>query len=245
MSRILDIGYKLIISIQRAYTITDRDPIPKWLAMKMVARSLLELGYSRDDFEFIFTPFYGTQTELFYHFDMMPHKDEIIAVASSNPDVHNLFPSIDVITQRDVFGFEGEQFEDRSWGEALRRSVKDDDYNYFKEFAAIGVEKILTFDEIKRTYGQPNIEFVSGVIKVKLDTSSMDEMPTAISCEVMRYCSPEESIVQCIDEHFDSCQIVDAYQRDSVIKLNNKNMYLSYVKTELDCGNETIYFKLI
>ncbi len=44
IARVLHLGYFVKISLQRSYTITKRDPLPKWLVMKMVAQSLPVIG---------------------------------------------------------------------------------------------------------------------------------------------------------------------------------------------------------
>jgi serine/threonine protein kinase len=143
MSRLMDLGGHVAIAISRAYTITSRDPIPKWLVMKMVAQSLLDAGYPKENFDFFLTPFYSTAQEKQMHFKMMPIKGDIIAVASSNPDIHEMFSGEDIIEQKDLFGAEGEKFDPMSWGEILRHAVVSNDKDLFDKYAASGVEKIL------------------------------------------------------------------------------------------------------
>jgi hypothetical protein len=236
MSKILDLGYKLIISIQRAYTITDRDPIPKWLVMKMVARSLINLGYSEEDFQIFLTPFYRTDQELKTHFAMMPGK-KIVATASSNSDIHGLF-SGPLIKQEHVFcKLHNDRFVPKSWGEMLRSAVKDNDYALFKNYVANGVEEILSFEELRAQYGIPPIEFVPGIVKAVVDDQ--------ISIRVSRYSTPEESLVKRINELSNGCKMIDPYAKHSVLKLNGKRMKLSYERIEFDGENELIHFKLI
>ncbi len=80
--------------------------------------------------------------------------ENIIAIASSNPKVVEKFYDYDIICQKDVLGFENEKYTDLSWGEFIRNAVKDNVYETFKMYAAAGVEKILTFEEIKSIYNQ-------------------------------------------------------------------------------------------
>jgi serine/threonine protein kinase len=236
MSRILDLGYKLIISIQRAYTITDRDPLPKWLVMKMVARSLINLGYSEKDFQFFLTPFYRTDQELKTHFAMMPVK-KIVATASDNSSIHELFSS-PLIKQEHVFcKLHDDRFVPKSWGEMLRNAVKNNDYALFKNYAANGVEEILSFEELQAGYGIPPIEFVPGIVKVVVDDQ--------ISTRVSKYSTPEESLVKRMNELTLGCKMIDPYSKHSVLELNGKEMKLSYERIEFDGENEMIHYKLI
>jgi serine/threonine protein kinase len=250
MSRILDLGYKLIISIQRSYTITDRDPIPKWLVMKMVARSLMNLGYSKEDFKFFLTPFYETDQELRMHFVMMPEKEKIVSVASSNADVHYLFKDMPILEQRHVFCTSAnDKFKSKSWGELLRKSIKDGDYEIFRHFVANGVEEILSFEELRSKYGIPQIEFVPGVIKAIVNDQ--------ICAVVSKYSTPEESLIRRINEIHslslprfcrrlgNDCKMIDPYCKDSVLELNGKKVFLSYGSTAFDGENEIIYYDLL
>ena len=168
ISRFLEMGFSVKIALSRAYTITQKDPLSKWIVMKMIAQSLIQRGFSAENFEFMLTPFYETDDEMKMHFLMMPKREEVIGVASSNPDVWRLFPDKPLFDQQSVFGVENEMYVDKSWGEIVRKAVREDDYATFNEYAAKGVEKILSFSEIQKYYGKPEIEFVEGSVKVVL-----------------------------------------------------------------------------
>jgi len=246
MSRILDLGYKLIISIQRSYTITDRDPIPKWLVMKMVAQSLLNLGYSKESFKIFLTPFYKTDRELRMHFATMPRIEKVITVASSNSDVHALFPNMEmpIIEQQHVFCTEydgGSEFIPKSWGEIIRNAVKNDDYKTFQQYVAGGVERILSFEEIRAMYGRPAIEFVPGIVIAALTVTGDPILTTRVS----KYLTPEESLIQEINNTDDVCKMIDPYSKNSVVRWNDDMVQLSYTKTEFKDDNEIIYFDLL
>jgi len=242
MTRILDLDYKLIVSIQRSYSITDRDPLPKWFVMKMVAQSLMAYGYPRESFKIYLTPFYQTPEEVSMHFAMLPEmENNIVAVASNNEAVLKLFPDLPNILQRDVLGLEGEEFIPRSWGEILRGSVKDNDYAVFKEFAAIGVEKVLTFEEIKRLYLETPVAVPSKSVRVVLLSETNREI-TSVS--VRKYTTPEEALVKLFNDSDQICEMVDLYSKDSRIKLDGQDFLLHYEKTEFD-GSINIFFKLL
>ncbi|MBU1180358.1 protein kinase [Patescibacteria group bacterium] len=241
ISRLIELGFHVIISIQRSYTITERDPIPKWLVMKMVGQSLLDRGFSEKDFSFILTPYYNTRQELQMHFAMMPGMEKVIGVASSNPDVHELFSCHNILGQKAVFAFEGQEYEDLSWGEIVRGAARDRDYKTFKEYAAGGVEEILSFDKIRKMYGKPPIEFVPGVVRVVL-TDAVGKI--IVKGRVFRYSDTEKSLIWHVNRSGHNAQIIGAYNRDTVVRMDGCQKYLKYLKTEFDGEDENIYFVL-
>lgn len=190
MTTILDMGFKLIISIQRSYTLTRKDPIPKWLVLQMISRTLLELGYPEESFKFYLTPFYKTDKELLMHFSMMP--ESINFAASSNESIIKIFGEY-TIQQKDVLGFENQKYTDKSWGEILRSAIDNNNYQLFKEFAAIGVEKVLSFEKIKEYYhNSPEIHFIYSN-NVFVNLYGLDN-ELIVSTKVSRYSTPEKCL---------------------------------------------------
>jgi serine/threonine protein kinase len=243
MSRILDLGYKLIVSIQRSYTSTERDPVPKWLVMKMVAQSLLDLGYPKDSFKFFLTPFYKTRPETKMHFGMLPGIEDVVAVASSNESVHELFEEYSIIEQKHVFGSENECYTDLSWGEIIRASVQENDYTIFQKYVATGVEKICSFEELRRIcLNRPEIPFVEGKVKVRL----IDEKNSQIAeGRVFKYLTPEESLIKHFDDETHNHQIKDPYSKDTSILFRGLERKLSYIQMQITDQDEIITFKLL
>ncbi len=238
--RLLELGYHVTISLQRSYTITDRDPIPKWLVMKMITLSLLEYGFGNESFHFIFTPFYETDQEMHMHFAMLPERQNIIGVASSNPSVKKLFGGFPLFEQSTVFGIEKEEYRDRSWGEILRKSVKDNDYDTFKEYAAYGVEEVVSFEDLQTIYAKTTIDFVPGVVRVVLKKG------VEIICKgkVLRYGSPEESIVYHCNRSGVAATLGDTDKKQSTLSIENDTYPLIYEYMTFDGTNETIYYRI-
>jgi hypothetical protein len=235
ITRLLQLGFYVVISLQRSYTITKRDPLPKWLVGKMVVRSLFDLGFTADDFEIIFTPYYETSQEMSMHFGLMPDWEKVIAVASSNPDIPRQFPECAIFDQKTVFGTEGKKYDDLSWGEILRQAVRNNEYQ------ASGVETILTFSEIQQMDAKPEIEFVSGKVRVVLLDHDEKEIQSG---QVLKYLSPEQSLQVHLRKQDPVCAIIDLYRKDTLIKLFGTTRSLQYLRTEFESGNETIYFRL-
>jgi serine/threonine protein kinase len=239
ISRLIDLGFHVIISIQRSYTITDRDPVPKWLVAKMVAKSLLVKGYSQYDFSITLTPFFRTNAEMKMHFVMMPGIENVIAVASSNPSVHELFDGYLTLDQKSVFGNEGEIYEEKSWGEILRQAVKDVNYEKFREYAADGIEYILPFSCLRTTYAKPFIEFVPGrVLAVLSDAEGRQIVRTAVN----KYLGPEESLIRKLRQDGNYAEISDPLSKYTICRINGKKHSLIYSRTDLEGDDEVIYF---
>jgi len=235
ISRIIDLGYHVRISLQRSYTITDRDPIPKWQVMKMVARSLLDLGFAPSSFSFILTPFFETDEEHQMHFAMLPGREHIVAVASSNPAVRNLFPNHPFLEQKAVFGTEGKLYCDRSWGEILRTAVKQNDRKTFEKYTASGVEHVLPLKELQVTYAETPVEFVEGRVRILLQKSA-EQIPIRLG----RYQTPEEAIATYL-----GAKILDPYSKFTVLQIGGIKQLLRYKKATLtSTGDKILHFEL-
>ena len=244
ISRLLHLGYHVLISIQRSYTITDRDPIPKFLVLKMVAQSLINLGFVPDkDFSFVLTPYPFNQAEMQYHFVNLPQIDDVIGVASGNPGIREVFPDIPILDQNSVFGTPDQDWQVRSWGEIIRNSVKTGDYVTFKQYVASGVEDILSFEEIKEMYVQPQIEFAKTIEVVGIQ----DQQEIARG-RVFRYQTPEQSLFRHLKTFCGfQVKVEDLSKRDSIIELSGKTTKVVYLKTDYNPNlqHESIYFELI
>lgn len=245
ISRIINLGYHILISIQRSYTITNRDPIPKFLVLRMVAQSLIGQGFTPgQDFSFVLTPYPFDQAELEYHFFNLPQINDLVGVASNNPGVHNFFyQKLPILDQNSVFGVEGQSWQVRSWGEIIRTSVRQNDYSTFQQYVASGVEKILSFDEIREVYANPLIEFAKTV-----DVVAVKDGNEIARGRVFRYQTPEQSLFRHLSS-FGNFEVKarDLYQKDLEIELNGKSTKMLYLKTDFnqDLQYESIYFNLI
>lgn len=231
MSRLIDLGYKLIISIQRSYTLTNTDPIPKWLVAKMVAQSLFDMGYSEDSFSIYLTPFYENDVNTQMHFLNLPQKFN--GIASSNYSIAYLFPTYNIIKQKDVLGFENEEYMDRSWGKILRGAVRKNDYETFIKYAASGVEEIQSFEDIQKYYPIKDNLFVytSGSVKVIL----LQGDQVLLQKNVSRYLSPES----CLD-----IAIKNKYSKCPTINIEGVSSEIEYVESVYGDKKLTIIYKI-
>lgn len=228
LARLLGLGFHPIISIQRSYTLTERDPLPKWIVMKMVAQSLFDRGFRPDDFRFFLTPYYDTEDETRTRFSMMPGMEEVVAVASSNPDIRKIFSRHAILDQRVVFGLEGEDYEDRSWGEHLRRAVREGDYETFRKYAASGVERIMSFKELQAV-DEPIVEFLPGIVRATLADS---EGRVLAKSRVWGYDLPEERLIHTLLEQGEKVALFNQFARESEIRWNGRKARLRYVRSE-------------
>jgi hypothetical protein len=210
--------------------------------MKMVAQSLMAYGYPKESFKIYLTPLYQTPEEVSMHFAMLPEMENVVAVASNNEVVLELFPKIPKILQANVLGREGETFIPRSWGTILRGSVIDGEYDVFQKYAAIGVEKILSFDEIKRLYMECPVTVPCKAVRAVLLNESGREIT---SVRVGKYSNPEESLAKLFNDSDLGCEMLDLYSKNSRMKLNGSEYDLCYIKTEFDGTTINIFFKLL
>jgi serine/threonine protein kinase len=241
LARMLELGYYLKISLQRAYTITDDDPLPKWLVRKMVAQSLYDRGFTDEDFEFVLTPFCATETEHLLYFSLMPGMEDVVAIASGNQGVQELFHGFQTFEQKTVFGLEGMNYDERSWGSLLRQAVRTNDVHTFDDYAASGVEKILNLVQIQTIYGQPEIRFVPGKIFAALLDQAGREL---VKARVTAYLQPEEALVRGLSREGHAVDWRKRQECQAEIQIDGERHDLHYRRTAFDGRDETIYFQI-
>lgn len=248
IARISSLGYYCLISINWAYQISERDPIQKHLVMKMVAQSLIERGFKpEEDFSFIIMPYSLAQTveEYVQYYLSAPYAEDIVAVASGNSSVHRLLGSYwPVFDQKSVFGVEGKRWQDRSWGEHLRFAIRSGNYQKFCEYAASGVEQILSFEELQQVYGTPAIEVPNSVNAVLLDSIGVE----IARGRVFRYSSPEESLMlHYASKYGTTAKLLDPFVRNTVAELAGKRVEIEFVGTEYnkETGEEVLLFQIL
>src|SRR5208282_2011668 len=146
IARLLELGYEVAVSLNAAYVLTHMDPLPKWLVLKMIGRSLALRGLDTRRVRFFCTPLFDDAEQIGLHHALMPWHEEVVAVASGNPEVRRLFQGRwPIIDQAALFGCEGEEYEPRSWGRRLREAVRNNDRVVFDELIAPGAEEIMSF----------------------------------------------------------------------------------------------------
>lgn len=230
IARFIDLGYRALVSLQQAYTITENDPYPKWDVMKMIARSLIRLGYRPDaDFAFTLTRFYETDREHEMHFSMLPEVERIVAIGSGNPGTAHLLarPMFD---QKTVLGEEGEAYETRSWGDRLRRAVREGDRATFDALAACGVEDVMSFDELRAAYARTPVEFVPGFERFVLVHQDGHELASG---RFRRYGTPDHHVIARLTALGHVATILDPYARHTEAAIDGEIGTLRYQDGEL------------
>jgi serine/threonine protein kinase len=229
MSRLLDLGYSLIVSMQHSYFHDENDPIPKWLVLKMVAKSLMRRGHDLSKVKFICTPMFMEDMRLRLHFGMMPDSESISAVATGNLDVVQLFSGLRALDQRVVFGKEGEAFKTRSWGAMLRQAIRSNDMTAYRDLIAEGAEDILSFEEIRAYCLNPPIPLYvweNGSVCVSIRCDDL-ELGTN---RVRTYETPEDAVARSLG----SMQWIDRFSRESVLRHEGRLMRLVFDGVDLD-----------
>lgn len=243
IARLIELGYFVRISLQQAYTQTPRDPIPKWLVQKMVARSLRDLGYTQNDFSIELTPFFETDEEHRMYFAASSGWEDVVVIASSNPDVHTLFAGYPILDQSAVFGKENEMYFDRSWGAQLRAAIRSNDRKTFERLAASGIESIRSFNELRAMLADEShpIEFVPGCVFVEVQK----EQEVYLRKRVRRFQTPEQVIMNVLRTTDPTARFVDVLARDTQISLQDQPMRLVYDSVQFDGTDEVIRYDLL
>ncbi|MFH1405252.1 MAG: serine/threonine-protein kinase, partial [Patescibacteria group bacterium] len=239
ISRLLDVGYHVLISVQRAYTITDRDPIEKVLVAKMVAQSLFARGYTLDDFTIMLTPFFRTDQEHRMHFAVMPGRENVIAIASSNPTAAELL-SVPLIDQKAVFGEQGQDYNDLSWGEILRKAVRDGDRETFEQYSATGVECVLSFGELREQYAHTPVEFVEGNV-VAFIRHDGDLYRTV----VRRFSLPEEQFCNLLREQGHEVILVGLFEPVAILLIDGQRYGIRFDHSELHENEKHLVYECV
>lgn len=138
--------------------------------------------------------------------------------------------------------------EDRArMGEKKTRETRDTSGIYDRNKVRLsitrpapGVEKILSFSEIRSMYGRPEIEFVPGAVNLILED---ENGVVVVSGGAFRYLTPEQSLMRHLERAGYDCHPLDSYNRETLIAVNGRDRSIKYLKTVFDGTNETIYFR--
>lgn len=246
MARILELGFKLVVSLHASYVQTSIDPLPKWFVAKMVASALKKKGFDPSQVRFLFTPLFESPQGQKWHYAMMPGVKEVVAVASGNTDTHAFFSDRPIIDQRTVFGNEGQDFETRSWGERLRRAVRENDVETFNDLIAPGAIDILFLEEMQQYCAVSETPVIYsrgsehwGNLYVVLSQPGQGEI---LRQRVNAYSGPESTLVNALsDTHF-----IDPFTRDALVSVSGTPMRLHYERIEIDSKkNLIIHYQLL
>jgi hypothetical protein len=91
--RLISMGFFVDVSLQKTYTLTSEDPIPKWHIARLLTNALSELGIN-SGYKIWFCPFYETDSQHRRHFLLAPFWEDVKLIASDNPDVRNMVCTI-------------------------------------------------------------------------------------------------------------------------------------------------------
>lgn len=167
ISRLIDLGFHVKISLQRSYTITEIDPLPKWIVMKIVARALLARGYKKEQFSFIFTPLFEKLIDMRLYFCLLVDDFSLVsAIASSNESVWELFPKHKIIDQEALFGDSSNKYEVKSWGRYIRKALSENDEDlFYRYFPLSRDDDFMTMRDISAITSKCNpVEFIGGAV---------------------------------------------------------------------------------
>lgn len=241
IARLMELGYEVLVSLGASYVRTHLDPLPKWIVMKMIGKSLELRGLDTQRVKFACTPLFEDAEQIGLHYALMPGVSKVVAVASGNEEVHRLFQDRwPIIDQAALFAREGEDYEVRSWGRRLREAVMRDDRVTFDELVAPGVEEIMSLSEMQAYCARPPHDFAWGRERGRVLVVLRDAADKELARQrVSTYSTPEDALVKSLEATF-----VDRFSRHSVVRIGSKNASLVFEDTALDGQNLSINYRL-
>lgn len=241
IARLMELGYDVLVELGASYVLTPLDPLPKWMVLKMIGRSLEIRGLDTKRVSFACAPLFDGLERAGLHYELMPGVERVVAVASGNKEVHDLFAGRwPIIDQAALFAIEGEKYETRSWGARLREAVQLGDRSVFDELIAPGAEEIMNLDEMRSYYSRrpaalPLVADRGRAIAVLRDKADT----TLVRQRVSAYGTPEDVIVQGIGATF-----VSRFDRHSVVRSEVGTFALVFEGTALEGPNLSINYRL-
>ncbi len=246
LARLLELGYRIDIWLHHAYHLRPADPLHKWDVAKIVAKSLIRRGFDLERVRFRYVPLFATEADRqLYNANMRPEK--LVAVASGNPEAWAAFPGLPIIDQRALFGQEGTPYETRSWGERLRKALREDDRTTCADLLADGAEEVFSLSELRRWCLKVEAprRFVWDGLSGKHVYAIIQEDGSADGPRRKRvslYGTPEETVLADLP----GARWEDRFARDSVLIHDGKRRLLRCEGAELDeDGNHFIHFRLL
>lgn len=89
ITRLMDLGFFVQVSLQMTGTWSSEDPVPKWVVADMLRAAVAERGYTEDRWSVMYTRFETRQGQRM-HFLLSPLWERVAVVVSGNPTVHDL-----------------------------------------------------------------------------------------------------------------------------------------------------------
>lgn len=93
ITRLMDLGFFVQVSLQKSYTWSSEDPLPKWEVAKMLRAAVAERGYPVEDMDVMLTPFEDLAS-IRMHFLMSPRWENTKVIVSGNPGIPEMFETI-------------------------------------------------------------------------------------------------------------------------------------------------------
>lgn len=184
--RTIDMGYHPMVTLQKTYTWTPEDPLPKWVVADMIRLEMRERGYGSDTFDIYPNPYGDRQTHLM-HFLSLPGWEDVEAVVSGNQEVWDMLQPIAgarvFIDSRSICG----ELNDAN-GTRLRKAMLDGDMDTIKQMLPKSILNKWGVDEILRMFPHHESHHVDFPVKVRV-TYGGNTYP------VTRYLWPMETIV--------------------------------------------------
>ncbi len=184
--RVIDMGYHPVVTLQKTYTWTPEDPLPKWVVAEMIRLEMQERGYGPDTFDIYPNPYGDARTHLM-HFLSLPGWEDVEVIVSGNQGVWDLLQPIAedriFIDTRDICG----DLTDSN-GTILRTAVTEGDKSAIQRMLPDSILNRWGVDGILRMFPFHESLNVDFPVKVRV-TYDGNTYP------VTRYMWPMETVV--------------------------------------------------
>ena len=183
IARVLELGFRPVITLQKSYTWTDQDPLPKWVVAEMLRVALSDVGYPPDSIDILPTPYSDLSTHRM-HFLMLPEWENVRIVVSGNPEVRELLSPImedrEFLTSQSLCGY----LIDAN-GTKLRGYLRDRWFEGIREMLPQSILRAWGVESIVGMFPKGSDTQIDFPVKVKVKIG--DKM-----CSVPQYLWPHE-----------------------------------------------------
>lgn len=238
IERVIQLGFRPIISLQQSMYLDKDNPIPKWVVAKMIAQALREDGFSDSDLTFVYMPFL-THQEMRLRWLMMPEWDRVRMVVSGNHGMHEcigpILGEIPLIDARAICG----DLSDYN-GTQVRRMLSRDG-SVFVDGIQMVPPSVLRWDRtissIRTDHGSQRatkgISFVVSATPIQGLDQRMDVKWLPLE-------GPEEAVMRAIRSAYPQAIMVDKYSHVPCVHLGGDEVYgLKNISSYIDPSSGT------
>ena len=231
--RLMDLGFSVLVSLQKSYTSTQADPLPKWVVSKMLKMAVKDRGYSTQNLKIIYTPF-DTRRNMHLRFMMMADWEKVGVIVSGNEEVHDLLAPIAenriFLKSNSVCG----DLTDAN-GTKLRRAIWSGDTKIVR--AMIPPVVLRNYPELFSMLHQDHEPDISRPMQVVVDVYDRDGNILAAG-HVRPHEGPQETALRVLNISHPGLVVLDDTVPDTLLLCGNQTFNLHYLDQKFTLDEE-------